>query len=353
MQIGKAYMNWMEKIFSRTRRQPQQDAKEYARRVEGEKDIFRERLVVHDLPPIFHYWSNKHLLPKFQAHNLNGPNDIYFQYASKLCATHSMVRAVSLGSGNADMEVDLALQLRNAGITNFHIECIDIVRDMLNRGIENAVANDVKSYMGFSVGDFNNWRPDQRYDLVIANQCLHHVVELEDLFGQIKKHLHNHGYFLTCDMIGRNGHLRWPEVLTELNLFWSKLPEHQRYNHCLKRLEMEFEDWDCSIGSFEGIRAQDVLPILVKTFNFELFIGWGGLTDIFIDRCFGHNFDPNNEDDLAFIDELNFRQEELLTTGVIKPTQMVAAMTNREVTLQSNSDILIPENSVRLVRKDR
>jgi hypothetical protein len=39
---------------------------------------------------------------------------------------------------------------------------------------------------------------------------LHHVLNLEGLFGQIKSHLKEHGLFIISDIIGRNGHLRWP-----------------------------------------------------------------------------------------------------------------------------------------------
>jgi len=33
--------------------------------------------------------------------------------------------------------------------------------------------------------------------------------------------------------------------------------------------------WDCSKQGFEGIRAQDILPLLVKKFSFRSFLGFG------------------------------------------------------------------------------
>jgi hypothetical protein len=53
----------------------------------------------------------------------------------------------------------------------------------------------------------------------------------------------------------------------------------------------------------------------------------GGVTDVFIDRGFGHNFDPANEWDRNFIDQAPELNERSIESGLIKPTQMIAAMT--------------------------
>ena len=37
----------------------------YAARVQRETETFNEQVNVHDLPAIFHYWSNTHLGPIF------------------------------------------------------------------------------------------------------------------------------------------------------------------------------------------------------------------------------------------------------------------------------------------------
>jgi hypothetical protein len=121
--------------------------------------------------------------------------------------------------------------------------------------------------------------------------------------------------------------MRWPETLRLVRILWSKLPDRYKYNHQLKRLEIEFDNWDCSKEGFEGIRAQDILPLLLERFYFEFFLAWGGVTDVFVDRSFGHNFDPENEWDRRFIDEAHQLNEQTLESGLIKPTQMLAAMT--------------------------
>ena len=38
---------------------------------------------VHDLPDIFHYWSNKYVRPKFEQFGLSGPADLFFRVLSR------------------------------------------------------------------------------------------------------------------------------------------------------------------------------------------------------------------------------------------------------------------------------
>jgi hypothetical protein len=160
---------------------------------------------------------------------------------------------------------------------------------------------------------------------------LHHVVDLENLFDTIRKCLNEHGYFITSDIIGRNGHMRWPEALAQVNELWRELPERYHYNHQLRRMEPEYENWDCSKEGFEGIRAQDVLPELLKRFNFAFYAGFGNVIDIFVDRSFGHNFDANDAHDRAFVDRVHAIDEAGFQSGSLTPTHMLAVMSPSEV----------------------
>ena len=74
--------------------------------------------------------------------------------------------------------------------------------------------------------------------------------------------------------------MRWPEALAIVHELWKELPDRYKYNHQLKRLEIEYENWDCSRqGGFEGVRAQEILPLLLKKFHFDLFVGFGNVIE--------------------------------------------------------------------------
>jgi SAM-dependent methyltransferase len=163
----------------------------------------------------------------------------------------------------------------------------------------------------------------------MANQSLHHVSNLEGLFAAIETGLTPKGRFITSDMIGRNGHQRWPEALAIVQEFWKELPSERRYNLQLRRNEQSFLDWDCSIAGFEGIRAQDILPLLIERFGFEFFLGFGNVIDPFIDRSFGHHFNADSTEDQAFIDRVHERDEAEILAGRITPTHMMAVLRRR------------------------
>ena len=321
-------------------------ASDYQQRVANELSNFDECTNVHELPEIFQYWSNKHLAPpKFHQFGITDPEQFFFLYACKFHQRFpdKSMKLVSIGSGNCDMEARLARRLLDEGISDFRIECIDINETMLERGKEHAKELGVGDYIFPRYGDFNSWQPDKIYDIVLANQCLHHVVELEHLFQAIYSALSGEGYFLTSDMIGRNGHQRWPEALALVNEFWEELPQEYRYNQLLKRHEEEYINHDCSEFSFEGIRAQDILPLLNSHFHFELFLPFANLVTVFIDRPFGHNFDAEGEWDRDFIDRVHARDEQGILSGEIKPTQMLAVLRNKPVETTLLDPRLTPE----------
>lgn len=305
----------------------------YENQMQAELARFEGVEEVNDLPAIFHYWSNRYLRPKFTAHGFKNPNEFFLQTAHKVINDNDgPVDILSVGSGNCDTEIKLAVDLVALGHHNFQIQCMDINQSMFNRGMKMADQLGVSDKLSFVSEDFNQWQARQQYQLIIANQSLHHVVALEHLFDQIKQALTDNGKFITSDVIGRNGHMRWPEALKVINKIWRQMPERYRFNHAFKRHEKKFINHDCSKEGFEGIRAQDVLPLLAERFDFELFIPYANLIMVFVDRSFGPNFDINNPADLAFIDEVNALDESLLQAGTVKPTQMLAVMNNHQAT---------------------
>jgi len=322
----------------------------YQRKIQQELAIYKKQANVHDLPDIYHYWSNKHLTPIFQE---AGFCTIAEFFSSNLLVAanrtgSAMPSFVSVGAGNCDLEVSVAKHLVNAGFSKFTLECLEINPMMLERGKEIAQENGIFNNMRFVEADFNTWTPSKTYDAVMANHSLHHVTRLEHLFDQIKSRLHDDGSFVINDMIGRNGHQRWPESLNVVNKFWKELPENYKFNVLLNRLEKKYDNWDCSKEGFEGIRAQDVLPLLLKSFQCEKFIGFGSAIDIFVDRCFGHNFDQESEWDKNFIDRVHTEDESGLANGQLTPTHMLAVFVKTLHSTKYISRGVDPARSIRM-----
>ena len=300
----------------------------YAARLAAETGRYQDCVNVHNLPDIFHYWSNRHVRPKLEALGFTTPNDLFRKYVAEHCGRRSngTTRFASIGSGNCDLEISLAAHLRSTGQSGFVIDCLDMNSAMLERGRTAAEKGGLSGYINFVPVDLNEWMPAHEYDAILANQFLHHVVKLEDLFTKVKQALKPDASFIVSDMIGRNGHQRWPEALDAIREFWRKLPPSYRFNHSLQRYEELFEDWDCSTEGFEGIRSQDILPLLLEYFQFKLFFGFANVIDPFVDRAFGHNFDATASWDRSFIDDVHQHDEAQIISGRIKPTHMLAVL---------------------------
>jgi Cyclopropane fatty acid synthase and related methyltransferases len=299
----------------------------YQQRIAAERQNFDACVEVHALPPIFHYWSNRYLRPRLEAVGVSDPDAFFTKYVAECYGRGVDTRRfVSIGAGNCDTEVRLARALINGGCNDFVIECLELNDSMLERGRQLALAEGLADNVVPLQADFNEWQPVGRYDGIIAHQSLHHVIALEHLFDAVGASLAPHGRFIVSDMIGRNGHQRWPEALVIVRKFWRELPSAYHYNHQLKRQEDEFLDWDCSTEGFEGIRAQDILPLLVDRFGFDMFLGFANVIDPFIDRGFGPNFSADRPSDREFIDRVHERDQAEIAAGSIKPTHMFAVM---------------------------
>lgn len=300
----------------------------YAAKLEAQIEQYRQVENIHDLPDIFHYWSNKHLRPRLNE--VMGADSIADFYALPMKraieAKGSAARLLSIGAGDCSVEVSVAKRLLDLGAYGFRLTCLEVSPHLVKRAQQAISDNQLGGLVSVQLVDINQWEPRETYAAVMANHSLHHFVELERIFAGVHASLEESGAFVTNDMIGRNGHMRWPEVLEFVNGLWSFMPDRFKHNRQLGRFEAEFVNWDCSGEGFEGVRAQDILPLLNRTFGFESFLAFGGIVDVFVDRAFGHNFDPESSSDKAFVDFLQLLNDRLIEGGLVKPTTMFAVM---------------------------
>ncbi len=346
---------WLARMAARVRARwrrvlpPSLRGNDYAERLRAEQAIFASQVDINNLPGIFHYWSDGHMRPMFEEVGFSHPEGFFAHFLGEAIARRGdgVAKIASVGAGNGDTEARIARRLLDAGHRDFVIECLDINADCLARAEALAQAEGLSPWVRTTRLDFNHWRPMPDHAAVMANQSLHHVVELETLFDAIDHAIGEHGLFVTSDMIGRNGHQRWPEALTIVREFWRELPRERRYNVQLRRQETEFLDWDCSGEGFEGIRAQDILPLLIERFGFRFFFAFGNVIDPFVDRSFGHHFSADSAEDRALIDRIHARDVEEILAGRIKPTHMMAVMQRDRTLTPTCWRHLTPEFCVR------
>ena len=304
--------------------------KSYEDQLQEQIEQYRDTENMHDLPAVFHRWSSDYVVPGLNTvFGVDGINLFYVE-AFITAAEHnsSMPVFLSLGCGDGSVEIGIARVLLERGLTQFRFICYDLSDILLSR-FRAALPTELTEQFELVAGDLNGQAFDTRFDAIMANHSLHHMVELEGIFRTVYDNLADRGIFVTGDMIGRNGHMRWPEARLFVDFFWPFMSHRQRYNMLLRRSEPRFIDHDCSDTGFdtpfEGVRSQDVLPlILAQGFKAWRFLGFGGMIDVFVDRCFGPNFDINNADNAFLAHRMGFLNEILLDAGLVKPTMMLA-----------------------------
>lgn len=297
------------------------------------------------------YWGRTHIAPRIAAvFGVQGATRLYetklAECIIRTAPTGKIARFVSIGSGDCQLEINLARHLKAAGHGPFVLVATDLSPVRLERARLAAQTAGVLDCFEMLVVDLNDFKFDTQYDAFIAHHILHHIVNLEGLFGALKEAMYEDSVFLSADMIGRNGHRRWPETLEWIESLWPILPDYYRFNYQFNKVHAQYLDWDCSNKGFEGIRAQDILPLLVEHFGFDGFLGYGGIVDPFIERGYGRNLDVNRDEDRAFIDFVERLNQLLLDTGRIKPTMMIAAM-RREGGSGRTFNGLTPERAIR------
>lgn len=289
---------------------------------------------VHDLPEIFHNWSYHFIRPgMIDVFGVDSINDIYKEAISQATSGFEhFARVLSVGCGDGDIEIQLAESLLQAGHRQFLIEGVDISPIMIDRFNHKIRARDLSNFMRAEVRDFNISRNGQEYDVVMANHSLHHILELEKAFDFIYSSLTANGIFATCDMIGRNGHMRWPETEAIVQVLWPLLSDRQTFHHQLLRSDRQgFVDHDCSNEGFEGIRAQDILYLILNRFKPYRFFAFGGFIEVLVDRGYGPGFDADNAWDREFIMAMARLNDMMLDSCMIKPTSMMAYFTKADM----------------------
>jgi len=307
--------------------------KSYEDQLQEQVEQYRDTENMHDLPAVFHVWSSDYVVPGLNKIFGVGDINLFYVEAFITAARHNPGVPVflSLGCGDGSVEIGIARTLSDRGIKQFHFICYDLSDILLSR-FRAALPTELSDQFELVAGDLNAQTFDRRFDAIMANHSLHHMVDLEGIFRTAYDNLAERGIFVTGDMIGRNGHMRWPEARLFVDFFWPFMSQPQRYNVVLHRPESSFMDHDCSGEGFEGVRSQDVLPlILAQGFKAWKFFGFGGMIDVFVDRCFGPNFDVKSADDAFLARRIGFLNEILLDAGLVKPTMMLAYFVKHSV----------------------
>ena len=322
----------------------------YVDRVIGQENQYGKGAEIHHSDAAIDYYRRTVVQPLFEKY-FGGQNHIH-SYANEILKVAERVGdtplvIASLCCGAMDMEIKISKLLLRGGFNRFKIIGFDIVEKLLSEGRELADREKVGNHIEGIHLDINIEWPDLEVDFVIAHHSLHHFVELEKIFFNIGRYLNTEGAFCTMDVIGRNGHMLWPENEQIVQSLWRTFPNEILWDSIFKRWDQEYVDFDCSKEGFEGIRAQDIVRTVLNELDCEKFIGYGGITDTFVGRRYSNNISMQKESDFRFLNTVIALNEGLLQAGLIRPTRMLAVFRAKGVV--RNSELICnfdPNNAI-------
>jgi SAM-dependent methyltransferase len=172
---------------------------------------------------------------------------------------------LSLGCGAGRLERLLV----NRGVCrSFH--GIDVSEKAVATAREIAKAENVP--LTYEVADLNFLElPEKRFDLVVAQTSLHHVLFLERVAEQVWRSLKGEGYLWIHDFIGETQGQYDPKRLSIINQILAILPEKFRRNKINGQLTSEIKRPEPGhlASPFESIRSAEIIPVFQRWFTVE------------------------------------------------------------------------------------
>jgi 2-polyprenyl-3-methyl-5-hydroxy-6-metoxy-1,4-benzoquinol methylase len=303
---------------------------EYKGRIAGERRHFENLENFSALPGIVHWWSSNYLRSRIEEiFGYSGGNLFYLNPILSASDSFDQVVVGSLGSGDGEVEISLAKALMERKVANVQIIGMELSSDLVKKSNFRSKELGLNNIVQFQKVDVNSGFGSSKFHLIIANQVLHHIVSLEGVFDTCHEALTDDGFIMTRDMIGKNGHQAWPEAKGEIDKVWESMPSRYKTNNRNGNLYDAFPNDDFSKSGFEGIRSQDIMPLINERFGYSKYYAFGGIVERFINRGFGGNFSEENEEDTRFVELLQKTNDDLIDSGKITPTQICAYFTKR------------------------
>jgi SAM-dependent methyltransferase len=230
---------------------------------------------------------------------LNAPN--YFERIARLSATKPL-RILSILAGAARIEQQLIEFCKG----EVDITLLDASPDLIERAAGRLSSVRAGVRVDCLIGDINAGLPGAgEFDIIVCVSALHHVANLEDVLFQINERLAPDGEFWNIgEQIGRNGNRLWPGALAAANEAFGKLPERLRKNAHTGRIDTLISDRDFSRGCFEGIRSEELEPLLEAYLVPEHVFKRNSFLWRLVDATYSDNFDLAAKEDLNCLHDL-------------------------------------------------
>jgi SAM-dependent methyltransferase len=196
-------------------------------------------------------------------------------------------------------------------------DAYDISGESIKIAKKEAKKAGLDTYINYQVADVNKIVLSKNtYDIAFGSMAVHHFLNLEHIFDELRKSLKPNGLFILNEFVGPS-QFQWTEKQINIaNELLEILPKKYKVDltsgdlkERIYRPSIEFmNDYDPS----EAIRSSDIVPLIAKYFDIEERIDYGGtILHILLQNIVG-NFDPSKEEDIAILRLLAYMEEILI-----------------------------------------
>jgi 2-polyprenyl-3-methyl-5-hydroxy-6-metoxy-1,4-benzoquinol methylase len=266
--------------------------------------------------------------------------------ASLLTSFAKPIKALSIGCGFGIIE----RTLRRHDYCQL-IHGVDVAEKAIETARKTAQAEGLDG-LSYEVADLNAAKfPPQTYDVVYAHASLHHIFQLERLLNEIKQTLRPGGLFVVYEYIGPS-QMQFPRRDLELaDVFLKVIPE--RYRQLQRRKGTKKEALRASLDTMnssdpsEGIRANEIVPLIASRFEIRHFRYVGGTLLLLIFNEIAGNFLESDLEIKPVIDALITLDNFLIDNKVLPSyhVYMVCEKTGNPLPIQTQN-VLPPAASV-------
>lgn len=165
--------------------------------------------------------------------------------------------------------------------------------------------------------------PEGPFDAVFANDVLHHITDLEGLYGRIHEALAPAGKLLFNEYVGPNRFQYGDDRMALINRYFRLIPDHLRFNPYWGGLFWNRWRTDpvklAEDDPTEAVRSEDVLPLARKFFETEKEYSYGGgLLNLLLYEIVA-NFDEAKPYDRGLLQLFCDAEDRLARSGRIEP----------------------------------
>jgi 2-polyprenyl-3-methyl-5-hydroxy-6-metoxy-1,4-benzoquinol methylase len=220
--------------------------------------------------------------------------------------------SLACGSGRAERA------MLNQGIcTSFH--GIDVAEDALQEARKIAAQENLD--ITYEHADLNTLKlTPQSYDLVVTQNCLHHVLQLEHLAEEIHQALSPDGVLWISDYVGETQFQYSEKRLEIANAVLKILPPKLRTNRVNEKIleHVNVPTPGFLVSPFEAIRSAEIMPLFLERFKVLAKHDNDAVMRLVVPQGARNDY-LENEDTKSIFELLYYFDQILVQEGILEP----------------------------------